>query len=303
LRSAGILSDSAEAGLADCSRGRLALHAVGETPTGQPPGRRRYFFPAFRKLKELCEHNAGGAPAPHWSASHLVAARCTMIVAQMKINTLRFLIVMLALLSPVAADSRPDVHAIAQAVDYHYNHLQTLQAEFAEAYRGAGVERTESGSLWLKKPGKMRWEYRSPKEKLFLSDGKDAWFYLPGDHQVRRTSVKKLDDLRSPLGFLLGKTRLEKELDGLSLAPDMTPLNPGNIVLRGVPKTMADRIREVILEITPDFHIVRIQFEEADESVTEYRFSDQRENVAIADQRFKFAAPPGVEVIDGDFGQ
>ena len=61
-------------------------------------------------------------------------------------------------------------------------------------------------------------------------------FIFPDDRQVRRTSVKKLDDLRSPLGFLLGKTRLEKELDGLSLAPDIAPLTPGNTVLRGVPK-------------------------------------------------------------------
>jgi outer membrane lipoprotein carrier protein len=212
-------------------------------------------------------------------------------------------ILFLMLLPAVAANSSLDVHAIAQAVDNRYNHLQTLQAEFTETYRGAGIERTESGSLWLKKPGKMRWEYDSPKEKLFLSDGKDAWFYLPGDRQVRRSSVKKLDDLRSPLGFLLGKTRLEKELDGLSAAPDVTPLTPGNTVLRGVPKAMADRVNEVVLEITPDYHIARIQFQEADESVTEYRFSEQRENAAIADQRFRFSPPPGVEIVDGDFGQ
>ena len=209
----------------------------------------------------------------------------------------------LALLPALAANSSPDVHAIAQAVDNHYNHLQTLQTDFVETYRGAGIERTESGSLWLKKPGKMRWEYRSPKEKLFLSDGKDAWFYLPGDRQVRRTSVKKLDDLRSPLGFLLGKTRLEKELDGLSLAPDVIPVTPGNLVLRGVPKAMADRIGEVILEITPDRRIVRIQFEEVDEAVTEYQFSQQKENAAISNQRFKFTPPAGVEVMEGEFGQ
>jgi outer membrane lipoprotein carrier protein len=209
----------------------------------------------------------------------------------------------LTLLPALAANSSPDVHAIAQAVDNHYNHLQTLQTDFVETYRGAGIGRTESGSLWLKKPGKMRWEYRSPKEKLFLSDGKDAWFYLPGDRQVRRTSVKKLDDLRSPLGFLLGKTRLEKELDGLSLAPDVAPVTPGNLVLRGVPKAMADRIGEVILEITPDRRIVRIQFEEVDEAVTEYRFSEQKENAAISDQRFKFTPPAGVEVMEGEFGQ
>ncbi len=144
-----------------------------------------------------------------------------------------------------------DVHALARAVDEHYNRLRTLQAEFTEIYRGSGIERTESGTLWLKKPGKMRWEYRSPREKLFLSDGKDAWFYLPGDRQVRKTPVRKLDDLRSPLGFLLGKTRLEKELHGLSAAPDVAPLNEGDMVLRGVPKTMADRINQVLLEITP----------------------------------------------------
>ncbi len=211
--------------------------------------------------------------------------------------------ILLTLLPAVAGNPSLDVHAIAQAVDNRYNHLQTLQAEFTETYRGAGIERTESGSLWLKKPGKMRWEYRSPKEKLFLSDGKDAWFYLPGDRQVRRSSVKKLDDLRSPLGFLLGKTRLEKELDGLSAAPDVAPVTPGNTVLRGIPKGMADRVNQVVLEITPDYHIARIQFEEADDSVTEYRFSAQRENAGIADQRFRFSPPPGVEIVDGDFGR
>ncbi len=59
----------------------------------------------------------------------------------------------------------------------------------------------------------------------------------------------------------------------LSVAPDVPPVTPGNTVLRGVPKAMADRINEVLLEITPDYRIARIQFQEADESVTEYRFS------------------------------
>jgi outer membrane lipoprotein carrier protein len=206
-----------------------------------------------------------------------------------------------------SATPAPDVHAIAQAVDERYNHLHTLQAEFTEIYRGAGMERTESGTLWLKKPGKMRWEYRSPREKLFLSDGKDAWFYVPGERQVRRTAVKKLDDLRSPLAFLLGKTRLEKELQGLSLvrdlAPDVAPLAAGDVVLRGVPKNLTERVSQVLLEITPEHWISRILIEEVDGSVTEYRFNNQRENVAVADQRFRFAVPEGVEVIDGELGQ
>ena len=123
-----------------------------------------------------------------------------------------------------AAGLAADVKTLAAAVDAHYNHLRSLEAEFTEVYRGSGMERTETGTLWLKKPGKMRWEYRSPREKLFVSDGKDAWFYVPDDRQARKTSAKKLEDVRSPLAFLLGKTKLEKELQGLSLAPDVAPL-------------------------------------------------------------------------------
>jgi outer membrane lipoprotein carrier protein len=196
-----------------------------------------------------------------------------------------------------------DIHAVAQAVDERYNHLRSLQAEFVEIYRGAGMERTESGTLWLKKPGKMRWEYRSPRDKLFLSDGEDAWFYVPGERQVRRTAVKKLDDLRSPLAFLLGKTKLEKELQGLSLAPDVAPLAAGDMVLRGIPKSLADRVSQVLLEITPERWISRILIEEVDGSVTDYRFTNQRENVDIPNRQFQFAVPDGVEVIDGELGK
>ena len=202
-----------------------------------------------------------------------------------------------------AADSAPDVHEIAKKVDGRYNHLRSLQAQFTEIYSGAGMERTESGTLWLKKPGKMRWEYRSPKEKLFLSDGKQAWFYVPGDQQARQAPVKKLDDLRSPLRFLLGKTKLEKELQGLSLAPDIPPLNPGDTVLRGVPKGLSDRVSQVILEITPQYLISRIELEEVDGSATDYRFSDQKEDITVADSQFEFQPPPGVDIVEGDFGQ
>jgi outer membrane lipoprotein carrier protein len=201
------------------------------------------------------------------------------------------------------ASPAPDVHAIAQAVDERYNHLRSLEADFTEIYRGAGMERTESGTLWLKKPGKMRWEYRSPRDKLFLSDGRDAWFYVPGERHVRRTAVKKLDDLRSPLAFLLGKTKLEKELQGLGLAPDVAPLATGDVVLRGVPKSLAERVSQVLLEIAPEHWISRILIEEVDGSVTEYRFTSQREDVAVPDQKFQFSVPDGVEVIDGELGQ
>lgn len=201
------------------------------------------------------------------------------------------------------ATTTPDVKETAARVDAHYNHLKTLQAEFTELYRGAGIERSESGTLWLKKPGKMRWEYRSPTEKVFVSDGKDAWFYVPADRQARKTQAKKLEDVRSPLAFLLGKTKLEKELAGLSLAPDVSPLQAGDVVLRGVPQALADQISQIVLEVAADHRIVRIVIYQVDGSSTEYRFTEQKENVAVGDAKFRFRPPPGTETIEGGLEQ
>ena len=224
----------------------------------------------------------------------------------MQKNSVWLTIVAVTLCVPgVRAGAGPstDLESTARAVDDHYNRLRTLQAEFTEIYSGAGMERTETGTLWLKKPGKMRWEYRSPRDKLFLSDGRDAWFYVPGDKQVRKTAVKKLEDLRSPLGLLLGKTKLEKELHGLGFSPDTAPLAIGDVVLRGVPRGVEDRISEVLLEITPENRIRRIKISAVDGSNTEYRFEDQKEDVPVDDARFRFSPPPGVETIEGDIGQ
>lgn len=206
---------------------------------------------------------------------------------------------LLLVLCAPALHAQTDVHALAAKVDQRYDHLHSLQARFTEIYTGAGISRTESGTLYLKKPGRMRWDYDQPRPKMFLTDGQTAWFYVPGERQARRTPVKQLDDLRSPLRYLLGKTKLDKELDGLSLAPDQKPAFAGDVVLRGVPKGMRDRVEQTLLEISPDGLITRIVVEEIDGSSTEFRFLQPKENVEIPDAQFRFLPPPGVEIVAG----
>lgn len=210
---------------------------------------------------------------------------------------LRSTILLLALASLSYAADAP-VKKIASGVDTRYNSLQSFRADFVETYKGNGVARKESGTLSLKRPGKMRWDYREPIQKLFLSDGKTAVFYVPGERQARKTSIKNLDDFRSPLRYLLGKTKLEKEFDQLALADAPAPKTAGNIILSGVPKSMADRVQRVLLEITPQRQIQRIVIEELDGSVTEFTFSNIMENIALDEARFHFVAPPGVETIE-----
>jgi outer membrane lipoprotein carrier protein len=214
------------------------------------------------------------------------------------------LVVCAALVSLLTGSALPacaaDALSAARAADEHYNSLKTLKGKFTEIYQAPGVSRTESGVLWLKKPGKMRWEYREPKAKLFLVDSENAYFYVTGDRQARRTSLKKIDDIRSPLRFLLGKTKLEKELDGLSLAPDIAPLQTGDVVVRGIPKTMKDRVSEVVLEISPSHQFTRIVIQGNDGTSTEFRFSDLEDDVPVPDSLFHFQPPPGVTTIQDD---
>jgi outer membrane lipoprotein carrier protein len=195
----------------------------------------------------------------------------------------------------IAQQPAPSLDHVAEDLDHHYNDLRSLRAGFTETYRGAGITRTESGTLWLRRPGKMRGEYIEPREKLFVSDGKTAFFYVPGERQARKAPLKKLDDLRSPLRYLLGKTKLKKEFDKLTArAGDQ----PGSVIIRGVPRNMSDRVAEVSLDVNPAGEIQRIQIDEVDGSQTEFTFSSMQENVPVEDARFRFQPPAGVELIE-----
>jgi outer membrane lipoprotein carrier protein len=191
-----------------------------------------------------------------------------------------------------------DVGSIADRVDARYNKLETLIADFTEFYSGNGVKRQESGSLTLKRSGKMRWEFVTPKSKLFVSDGKTAYFYLPEERQVRKAAVKKLDDFHSPIRYLLGRSRLQKEFDGLRVETGAQPWKPGNVVLSGVPKHLSERVERVLLEISPASQIERIVIEEMDGSTTEFRFANLKEDQVVSDDRFRFKIPAGVETIE-----
>src|SRR5882757_6349755 len=197
-----------------------------------------------------------------------------------------FAAAMVCLMTQVALADET-ANKIAAQVDKKYNSLQTFKAEFTEIYSGAGVARQESGTLSLKRPGRMRWDYLQPTQKLFVSDGKIAFFYVPGERQARKTEVKKLDDLRSPLRYLLGKTKLQKEFDNLTVADAVRSKTAGNIVLSGVPKHMADRVNKVLFEITPQSQIERIVIEEVDGATTEFQFSNMVENVNMPEQQFR----------------
>ena len=193
-----------------------------------------------------------------------------------------------------SAQTSPDVHALAQRVDQHYNKLRSLKAGFTETYVGLGMHRQESGTLLLSKPGRMRWDYSTPAGKIFLLDGKYAWFYTAGDAQVQRLEAKKLDDLRSPLRFLLGHTEIEKELAHLTVKPAAN----GELTLTGQPKGQEKRIPRVALTVTREGAITAIEIEEVDGAITGFLFTGEVPNAPVPPDTFRFTPPKGVPVVD-----
>jgi len=197
-------------------------------------------------------------------------------------------------LCPVPCALAQTAQSLAAQVDHHYNVLHSLRVNFVQQYAGLGQQRRESGVLLLKKPGRMKWTYAQPPGKLFVLDGRNAYFYAPGQTEIQRVPAKKLDDLRSPLRFLLGHAELAKELTEMQMTPQGE-----NYELSGVPKNMEQRIASLRFTITSEGVILGIKVEEVDGSVSTFTFSGEVPNPTASDADFVFQAPAGTVIVDG----
>ena len=209
-----------------------------------------------------------------------------------------------------------DAQSVLRALEARYHHAQTLKAAFYERYSDAGSAEggsAESGVVYFSQPGRMRWEYESPEQKLFIVDGANVWFYVPADRTVSRAKVKESSDWRTPLALLTGKSDLSKLCRSIEIIdPAKTPANaegsedqpssPENTVLRCVPRRESadadQEIREVLLESDPESHLVRLIIRQPGNLETEFRFANWEENLPVAETMFHFAPPHGVTVVD-----
>jgi outer membrane lipoprotein carrier protein len=170
-----------------------------------------------------------------------------------------------------------------------------LVARFAQSYRSGmlGHEVTERGVVSIKRPGRMRWEYKDPEPKLFVSDGKTFYFYVPADRQV---IVSEQDQQRSLAARLLsGRGSLAEEFT----ASMEEPLEEGVLRVKLVPRREEDDVKTAFLDVEPSGRIRGILLEDVQGNRTRFRFDSVRENTGVKDELFRFVFPKGVEVIHG----
>ena len=214
--------------------------------------------------------------------------------------------------------SAPDVQAILTRLEARYRTARTLQATFLERYSENGrIVRVEAGTAYFRRPGKMRWEYESPEKNLFLVDGKSAWFYVPADHTVTRVPAKQSVDWRTPLALLAGEMKVSRVCEKVRTALNEKPESPDHVVLfcelRGAGSKpfkqgsqesslqSADSGEAVFFEIVKDSgELVRVLVRDPGGLGIEFHFANWQADPPLADALFRFVAPPGVAIVNGE---
>ena len=212
---------------------------------------------------------------------------------------MRFVLVLLLLGVILPAQTMP-VEKLVYTLDGRYNSMHSWQADFVQIYTSGLKSRSETGHLYLQKPGRMRWDYLRPVKKVFLVNGQQVWQYIDGDREATLTKIQDSGDLRTPLRFLLGHIDLPKELDQLSYS-GRKPLHAGDSMIYGKPKPQeAGAWREVWIEITPAYEIDRLIITAVDGSQNDIRLSRIEPNSKMPAGIFDFTPPPGVRVAPGN---
>jgi len=209
-----------------------------------------------------------------------------------------FLAVFLAF-TQTAKPSVSNFNAVIDGVERTFARMKDFSADFVQIQQNSLNQKQQGvGHLYLMKPRKARYEYAKPEETLFVSDGKNLFFYVPADKQVQKGTIRETFDDRIPLMFLVGQADLRGEFTSFELL-STPPEIPGTMVIRMHPKKKSD-LTELIMEVEPESYLIRrLQISRNDGSSFEFRFSNIRVNSGLKADLFDFTVPAGVRVVEG----
>jgi outer membrane lipoprotein carrier protein len=206
--------------------------------------------------------------------------------------------VLAASVSVRAGQSTPAATEVAAALQRKYDSIRDFSADFTHQHQSGVLGRkvSESGSVLVKKPGKMRWEYKAPEKKLFVSDGARIYFHDPGSNQVTVSEVPQGDQAASAALFLTGKGNLVRDFSASFIQGEGAP--PGTYALRLDPRTPQGEYDWLEIVVDRDTLLIqRLTAAEKEGGRSTFLFSRFKENVAIGDKPFVFEIPRGAEVI------
>lgn len=194
-----------------------------------------------------------------------------------------------------AQSATPD--GVARDVQRKYDRVTDFSADFVHSYRGGVLKQqaTERGTLLVKKPGKMRWEYTAPEKKLFVSDGHKIYSYIPQDRQVIVGTVPRDDQAPTPALFLTGKGDITR--DFTAVFDKVAEARPGSVALKLTPRRREPEYESLTLVLDPKTLMLEMLITvDAQGGRSAFTFSNFKENIGLADNQFVFKMPRNVDV-------
>ena len=199
--------------------------------------------------------------------------------------------------------AEPTAAELAVSLQQKYDRIKDFSANFVQSYTSGVLKRKrtdERGMLWVKKPGKMRWDYKTPDEKQFVSNGVKTYFYVPEDKQVFVASLPDDDSVSTRILFLAGKGNLARDFTpSLVALPAGAP--GGAKALKLVPKTAQADFEWLMLFVDPATLALRgLASTDAQGGTSTFLFNNVKENVGVPESVFEFKMPRGVDlIVDG----
>jgi outer membrane lipoprotein carrier protein len=192
--------------------------------------------------------------------------------------------------------ARPSPAELAKSIQSRYSKIQDFSADFVHTYEGGVLRRKaqERGTVLIKKPGKMRWSYREPERKLFVSDGQKLYAHISADRQVIVSKLPAGDEVSTPALFLTGKGDLLR---------DFTVSDPqvgaaDTYTLQLVPKSRAPEYEVLLLTVDRKTLGLRgLIAHDHQGGRSTFVFTNLKENIGVSDKEFVFQMPKGVEII------
>ncbi len=203
--------------------------------------------------------------------------------------------VLMLLAAPVHAEPAKDV---ITRIQKYYDSTKDLHARFEQVLESAigGLPKKASGDVWLKKPGKMRWDYAKPEKKLMVSDGTTLWVYEEEDGQAFKQDMRN-STLPTQVSFLVGEGKLSDEFDATIVTPPGIG-EPTDIVLKMVPKTGTSSYRYLLFIADPKTGIVKgTVIYDQQGGTNKLTFFDVQQNKGVADGKFHWSPPAGTKIL------
>jgi len=196
--------------------------------------------------------------------------------------------------------SAETLEQVVARLESTYRETRDLKAEFKQAAFNKSLNQTieGQGTVWLKKPGKMRWEFKKPTPQTIVSDGKSLWIYTPELKQVTVSETPATLGAGPAGAFLMGMGRLREEFTIRFLNPANPTDANGHAVLDLRPKKREPTLARLVVTVDPAESLIRtaVIYDVLENTVT-IRFTTIEMNPRIPESFFTFAPPPGVAVV------